>query len=165
MRQIIRVESSGNPFAIGVVGRSLQRQPRNAVEAIATAKMLETRGVNSSIGLGPVNKVHFSRLGWDRDLLKGFDDCQNILAATGILAACRSRAVKAGFSESADITSADGVSASASDAAALSCYYSGDLRAGTRLGYTAKVLRGTSMPGAFARSGTTSNNETLMMAD
>lgn len=165
MQQIIRVESGGNPFAIGVVGDALQRQPKNETEAVATSRMLEARGFNYSIGIGQVNKVHFPRLGWVADLPKGFNDCQNVLAATDILLACQTRATNAGYSAHPHFTTADGVKASASDVAALSCYYSGDLRAGTRLGYPAKVLRGISMPDAPGGRGKTAANEFLMMAD
>lgn len=165
MQQIIRVESSGNPYAIGVVGNSLQRQPRNKIEAVATAKMLDARGFNYSIGIGQVNKVHFSRLGWNSDMLKGFNDCHNVLAANDIYEACRYKAIKAGYSVNPEFTTVDGIKASASDAAALSCYYSGDLRAGTKLGYTAKVLRGVSIPGIQSKGGKTAGEETLMMAE
>lgn len=41
MQHVVRVESSGNPYAIGIVGARLQRQPKNLTEAVATAKMLE----------------------------------------------------------------------------------------------------------------------------
>ena len=195
MQQIIRVESGGNPYAIGVVGNApqasaspvmkqffhdtsttkiytlrivgnaLQRQPRNAAEAIATARMLQSRGLNYSIGIGQVNKIHFARLGWDTDLQSGFDDCHNVLAAADILTDCRARAVRAGYSVETDITTTDGIKASASDAAALSCYYSGDLRAGTKLGYTAKVLRGYVGTDSRTKSGKPAVNEILMMAD
>lgn len=41
MQHVVNVESSGSPYAIGVVNRHLARQPRNLAEALATAKMLE----------------------------------------------------------------------------------------------------------------------------
>ena len=165
MQQIIRVESGGNPYAIGVVGNSLQRQPRNESEAVATVKMLESKGFNYSIGIGQVNKVHFSRLKWDVDLLKGFNNCHNIVAATNIFMNCRSKAVKAGYSVISDKITNDGIKSTPSDIAALSCYYSGDLKRGTALGYSAKVLRGISMPKVHGNSGVTANFETLMMAE
>ena len=68
MQQIVRVESSGNPFAIGVVGGRLERQPRNLPEALATARSLELNGYNYSIGISQVNRGHFSRLGWEKQL-------------------------------------------------------------------------------------------------
>ena len=44
MQHVMRVESSFNPYAIGVVGGRLERQPRNLPEAVATARMLEKNG-------------------------------------------------------------------------------------------------------------------------
>ena len=44
MQHVVQVESSFNPYAIGVVGGRLARQPRNLPEAVATARMLEQRG-------------------------------------------------------------------------------------------------------------------------
>ena len=41
---IVVVESSFNPFAIGVVGGALARQPRNKAEAVATALALKEQG-------------------------------------------------------------------------------------------------------------------------
>ena len=37
---LIHVESGGNPFAIGVVGGALVRQPTHLAEAVATATLL-----------------------------------------------------------------------------------------------------------------------------
>ena len=41
---IVTVESSFNPYAIGVVNGYLVRQPRNKAEAIATAQALKAQG-------------------------------------------------------------------------------------------------------------------------
>ena len=45
MHHVVRVESSGNPYAIGVVGGRLQRQPKNLAEAVATAKNVGTKRI------------------------------------------------------------------------------------------------------------------------
>ena len=37
MQHVAQVESSHNPYAIGVVGGRLVRQPRNLAEAVSTA--------------------------------------------------------------------------------------------------------------------------------
>lgn len=63
MAHVVHVESSRNPFAIGVVGGRLLRQPRNLGEAVATVRMLEARGYNYSVGLAQVNRVNFERFG------------------------------------------------------------------------------------------------------
>ena len=41
MQHVINVESSRNPYAIGVVGGALVRQPKALDEALATVRMLE----------------------------------------------------------------------------------------------------------------------------
>ena len=63
MRRIVQVESAFNPWAIGVVGGRLERQPSNRDEAIATAEWLERNGYNYSVGLAQVNKTNFARYG------------------------------------------------------------------------------------------------------
>lgn len=121
MQQIYQVESSLNPFAIGVVGGRLVRQPKNLDEAVATAGYLTELGRNFSIGQGQVNKYHFSRLGWDNDIEQGFDVCKNVVAAHEIFKQCYSWAVGSGFDAKQEYSVTD---------AALSCYYSGKLGAG-----------------------------------
>ncbi|RYF53068.1 MAG: lytic transglycosylase domain-containing protein, partial [Comamonadaceae bacterium] len=54
MRHVVHVESGANPFAIGVVGGRLVRQPRTLEEARATAEMLESKGYNYSLGAAQV---------------------------------------------------------------------------------------------------------------
>ena len=61
MMRVISVESSHNPYAIGVVNAHLQRQPQNLTEAKATAKFLENAGYNYSAGLAQINRSNFSR--------------------------------------------------------------------------------------------------------
>lgn len=135
LRQIVRVESGGNPYAIGVVGGRLARQPANLQEAVATARSLERNGWNYSIGAGQINRVHFARFGWS-DPRAGFDSCANLAASQQVLRECYARALKRGFPPPGS-----GTTYSATHAA-LSCYYSGDLTRGARLGYVDKVLGG-----------------------
>lgn len=121
MQQIYQVESSLNPFAIGVVGGRLIRQPKALDEAVATVEYLTGLGRNFSIGQGQVNKTHFSRLGWDSDIAAGFDVCKNVVAAHDIFKGCYSWALSSGFDAKQEYSATD---------AALSCYYSGKLGAG-----------------------------------
>jgi type IV secretion system protein VirB1 len=126
MAHVVHVESSRNPFAIGVVGGRLLRQPRNLPEAVATVRMLEARGYNYSIGLAQVNRVNFERFGLQTPE-KGFDPCNNLVAGSRILAECLQRH--------------DGRWGDA-----FSCYYSGNPRTGYEHGYVQKVF--ASMGGA-----------------
>lgn len=124
--KIVRQESAGNPYAIGVVNGSLIRQPKNVKEAVATAANLEALGRNYSVGQHQINKQHFKRYGWQ--LEDAFDACKNAKAGREIFNQCHADAKKAGYS---DLESTK---------AALSCYYSGDFKRGTRLGYSDSVL-------------------------
>ena len=127
-RALVSVESAFNPWAIGVVGGALMRQPRHRAEALATAKTLREAGWNFSVGLGQINVGNFNRLGLT--LETAFEPCANLAAMQTVLAECFDRA-----------------SGSASKAVdqvalrqALSCYYSGNFDTGFRHGYVRKVV-------------------------
>jgi type IV secretion system protein VirB1 len=119
MQHIVHVESGANPYAIGVVGGQLERQPRNLAEALATAQMLDTGGYNFSVGLAQVNRANLGRYGLD-SYQKAFSACANLSAGAHILADC--------------YTSAHG-----DWGKAFSCYYSGNFATGFRDGYVQKV--------------------------
>lgn len=44
MHHVVHVESANNPFAIGVVGGRLSRQPRNLLEALEAVRLLKEQG-------------------------------------------------------------------------------------------------------------------------
>ena len=90
MEHVVKVESSFNPYAIGVVGGRLARQPRSLAEALSTARMLEERGYNFSLGLAQVNRYNLARQGLD-SYEKAFDTCPNLRAGARILAECYGR--------------------------------------------------------------------------
>jgi type IV secretion system protein VirB1 len=125
------VESSFNPFAIGVVGGKLARQPRNKDEAVATALALKAGGWNYSMGCRQVNQANLAKYGLDHSSV--FDPLKNASAGSAIYDECRTRAVaKFGDGDS-------------STRAALSCYYSGNFtrgqqKEGTKASYVDKVL-------------------------
>jgi type IV secretion system protein VirB1 len=127
-RALVNVESAFNPWAIGVVGGALVRQPRHRAEALATARALRDAGWNFSVGLGQINVSNFERLGLTVE--SAFEPCANLSAMQAVLAECFDRA-----------------SGSASKAVdqvalrqALSCYYSGNFVTGFRHGYVRKVV-------------------------
>lgn len=126
MAAIVRVESSGNPYAIGVVKGRLARQPRNKEEAIATARALEQGGWNFSMGVGQVNRYNLAKYGLTYDTV--FDPCTNLKAASAILSECYQRAANSKTHGSNAL------------GAALSCYYSGNFTTGYRHGYVQKVV-------------------------
>jgi len=128
-RALVSVESAFNPWAIGVVGGALVRQPRYRAEALATARALQAAGWNFSVGLGQINVGNFERLGLTLD--SAFEPCANLAAMQSVLAECFDRA-------SAPMTNAP--VAQAALRRALSCYYSGNFATGFRHGYVRKVV-------------------------
>ncbi|WP_184439352.1 lytic transglycosylase domain-containing protein [Xanthomonas cannabis] len=119
MQHVVRVESSRNPYAIGVVGGRLVREPRGLEEAVATAKMLEQRGFNFSLGLGQVNRYNLQKYGLTSYEM-AFAKCPNLVAASKILAECHSRS-------------------GANWGKSFSCYYSGNFETGFKHGYVQKI--------------------------
>lgn len=122
------VESSFNPYAIGVVGGHLVRQPRNLQEAIATAESLASRGINYSVGITQVNQSNFRSYGLT--LETAFDTCKNMKAGAEILSDCYNRAekvMKGTVQQNIQY--------------ALSCYYSGNFVTGFKHGYVQKILK------------------------
>lgn len=129
---LVAVESSANPYAIGVVGGALVRQPRHRAEAVATARALRAAGWNFSVGLGQINVGNFERLGLTVET--AFDPCTNLAALQAVLAECFGRS-------STEISQAS--TATAEQAAlrrALSCYYSGNFITGFGHGYVGRVV-------------------------
>lgn len=126
---LVAVESAFNPWAIGVVGGALRRQPDNRVEALATANQLLNDGRNFSVGLGQINMGNFQRLGLTTS--SAFDPCQNLSAMQSLLTECFDRARQS--QGGAD-------SRQSAVRKALSCYYSGNLSTGFRHGYVHKVV-------------------------
>lgn len=120
MHHVVRVESSYNPYAIGVVGGRLVRQPKNLAEALATVRMLERQGYNFSVGLAQVNRHNLSKYGLD-SYERAFDACPNLAAGSRILAECYGRS-------------------SGDWGKSFSCYYSGNFTTGFRHGYVQKIF-------------------------
>jgi type IV secretion system protein VirB1 len=125
---VVRVESSFNPYAIGVVGGHLQRQPRSYAEAVATAHGLEARGFDFSVGLGQINVRNLSRYGETIETI--FEPCRNLRASGAILAQCFARSARQTRDEQGALRGA------------FSCYYSGNFSTGYQHGYVARVIAG-----------------------
>lgn len=123
---LVRVESNFNPYAIGVVGAHLRRQPRSLAEAVATARALAAAGYNFSLGLGQINRHNLARYGENYTTI--FDVCRNLHAGAQILASCYARSVARYPTRQAALR------------AALSCYYSGNFTTGFQQGYVTKVV-------------------------
>lgn len=124
-RAIVAVESSANPYAIGVVGGVLDRQPRNLAEAIVTARALRASDWNFSVGLAQINGTNLERLGLTIE--SAFDPCANLAAMQTILSACADRAPGRARDEQLSLRQA------------LSCYFSGNYSTGFDRGYVRRV--------------------------
>lgn len=120
MHHVVKVESSFNPFAIGVVGGRLARQPRSLAEAVSTTRMLEREGYNFSLGVAQVNRYNLAKQGLG-SYEKAFEVCPNLQAGSRILAECYGRSGR-------------------DWGKAFSCYYSGNFTTGFRHGYVQKVV-------------------------
>lgn len=119
MSAIVRVESAVNPFAIGVVGHYLSRQPATLTEAMEIVEQLRTKKHNYSVGIAQINQVNFESYGLNNNNL--FDVCTNLSTGSKILKSCYER-----YSDWNK---------------AYSCYYSGNSRTGFRHGYVTKIQR------------------------
>lgn len=115
---VARVESSFNPYAIGVVGGALKRQPTNLADALAAVRELERQGRNFSLGMVQVNRHNLPKYGLTYE--KAFDTCQNLRVGGKILQECYARALPAHGDEQQALR------------AAFSCYYSGNFIRGFR---------------------------------
>jgi type IV secretion system protein VirB1 len=125
MMSVVSVESSHNPYAIGVVNGRLQRQPKSLYEAQVTAKFLESAGYNYSVGVAQVNRINFNR--FNLNVTNVFDQCTNLIACGQILRECLDRAIARGYQQNATNK-------------ALSCYYTGQLNSKAGTEYANKVI-------------------------
>lgn len=123
---LVSVESGYNPYAIGVVGAHLVRQPTSLDEALATVANLTRLGYNFSLGLGQVNRYNLARFGETTTSI--FDACTNLRVAASILAECFARATRLEADEQYALRKA------------LSCYYSGNFSTGFTAGYVERVV-------------------------
>ncbi|MDB5816861.1 MAG: transglycosylase domain protein [Rhizobacter sp.] len=123
---LVRTESGFNPYAIGVVGGRLERQPTTLDEAVATAEQLQRNGWNASFGLGQVNLRNLARFRLDTRSV--FNPCENLRASAAILSEAYARARQTEPNEQKALRSA------------LSMYYSGNPVTGVQHGYVAKVV-------------------------
>ena len=125
---LVEVESARNPWAIGVVGNALSRQPASAAEAIATAQALRSQGWDFSVGLAQINQRNFERLGLT--VHSAFEPCTNLQAMQTLLLDCFLRAEPR---RTAAAGHEDAASAQQHRLhRALSCYYSGNFHTGLR---------------------------------
>lgn len=116
MAAVVSVESTFNPYAIGVVGGRLARQPKNQDEAVATARQLASDGWNFSLGVAQVNRYNLPK--YNIGYAEAFDACTSLRVGSKILEDCYVRASKGTPDQQAALQKA------------FSCYYSGNFTRG-----------------------------------
>lgn len=124
MSAIVRTESSAHPFAIGVVGHFLSRQPTSQIEANNLIAQLIEGQYNYSVGIAQINQSNFKTYGLHHGNM--FDVCTNLKVGSKILKSC--------FDQHQNWQKA------------YSCYYSGNAVTGFKHGYVAKVISNLSLP-------------------
>lgn len=122
---IVRTESHGNPFALGVNGGRQPAPRTNAADAAATARRYITAGYSVDLGLGQINSRNMRALGLTWETV--FDPCTN-LAALGQVLTQNYNAVKSGRDPQSALR------------VAFSLYNTGSTSRGFRNGYVAKVV-------------------------
>lgn len=124
MSAIVRTESAGKQFAIGIVGYYLSNQPQDEAMAQALTADFKKNGINFSVGLAQVNQSNFEKYNLkEKDL---FNPCENLRAGSEILRDCYKT-----------YNSWD---------KAYSCYYSGNAITGFRHGYVSEVRKNFTKP-------------------
>lgn len=137
VRRVIQVESAFNPYAIGVVGARLARQPDSPDAFVATAHWLDAHGFNYSVGLMQVNRRNFENLGLVPEI--AWQPCVNVRAGAAILTQCYVAARERSQQSQAALR------------IAFSCYESGNFSAGFRNGYVQKVVAASAHAAARPR--------------
>ncbi|MGK7287864.1 lytic transglycosylase domain-containing protein [Buttiauxella agrestis] len=114
LARIVKTESGFNPWAIGVVGKPLKRQPQTKEEAIAAVRQLDKDSANFSIGLAQINRQYFDV----KNAESIFSPCTNLKMGSDILKDCYSRALKGAETQQQALLKS------------FSCYYSGNYKRG-----------------------------------
>lgn len=136
LRAIATVESGLNPYAIGLVGGALQRQPATLLEGLATATALQRTNARFSAGLVQIYVGNWPAHGLTAQTV--FEPCPNLRAAAAILGDCYQRATTASDHPQQALRKA------------ISCYYSNNFTTGFAHGYVHQVVATAMRYGAQA---------------
>lgn len=127
VQAVVRRESAGNPYAIGVVGAKLSHQPQTREQALYVAGLLNGAGLEFDVGLGQIRTTNLRKFGIS--VAQALEPCQNLRLMEELLVEAHGRALRAGYR---------GASASL---AALSTYNTGNFISGFRNGYVGQVVK------------------------
>nr|WP_294867684.1 lytic transglycosylase domain-containing protein [uncultured Pseudogulbenkiania sp.] len=123
---VVRHESGGELWALGVNGGKVRPQPKTAAQAAAAARIWIAQGVTVDLGLAQINSRTAARLGFTIEQV--LDPCTNLRAMQQVLVEnYRSGAALKGAGQGAL-------------EAALSTYNTGSPTRGMSNGYVGKVL-------------------------
>ena len=129
VQAIVKRESRGNPYAIGVgKGVYLSHQPSTRDQALYVASILEKAGIDFDVGLMQVRTTNLRRLGIS--VQEALEPCKNMGLGQTVLLDGYARAVKSGRMPGTDAS-----------LAAVSHYNTGSLTAGFSNGYVANVVQ------------------------
>jgi len=143
VRQVIDVESKGNPIALNVNGATLSRQPRDAADAATLARQYIEAGYTVDLGLMQVNSANLPKLGYTVEDM--FDTCKNLRAGSTVLTDFYTLA-RARYPDEQSALQA-----------ALSAYNTGSFTRGFSNGYVARYFGGQSGSGAVVLARTAPN--------
>ncbi|ENE6639018.1 lytic transglycosylase domain-containing protein [Salmonella enterica] len=90
LQALVRTESGFNPYAIGVVGPPLAKQPTSLNEALDAIKSLNKAGLKYSLGL---SQIYIGNLANEPDISSVFEPCKNLRLGANILSSCYQRAL------------------------------------------------------------------------
>lgn len=131
---IVQVESGFNPYAIGVVGGSLKKQPSTKEEALKAVNQLLLENKNFSVGIAQINRYNLDA--YNITYEQAFDACKSLNIGAKILENCYTKA-KAKFPNDNEQNALK---------RAFSCYYSGNFLRGFKpdkkgdLSYVDKII-------------------------
>lgn len=123
---VVRHESGGELWALGVNGGRVKPQPKSAAQAAAAARIWISQGVTVDLGLAQINSKTAVRLGLSIE--EALEPCRNLQAMQQVLVENYRSGV-----------AAKGAGQGALEAA-LSTYNTGHPTRGLSNGYVAKVL-------------------------
>jgi type IV secretion system protein VirB1 len=92
MLTLIKTESNGNPWALGINGAHLKFQPNSESQARLWVRYLDAHQYNFDVGLGQINIRQIKQRGYTPEQL--LDPCLNLRLASQILTENYQQALK-----------------------------------------------------------------------
>lgn len=133
MKAIIKTESNGFPWAIGInKGYKLRYQPKSKAQAVSWVRYLEKNNYNFDVGLGQINIKNIHQYGYKAE--DALDPCTNLKMASDILVKNYNAALTKSSTTSSALQKA------------ISAYNTGNYSSGFSNGYVGKVFANAKAP-------------------